>query len=116
MSEEERFIEQLRVGDRYHVMLKSEADRLGLEYFGLPEASDAVIVKLTEKNVRLLMDAGYEPIDYYAMREMREDERPSDTELERAKLEAEAEALRFLRDSHEYIEKWAEEGKSLGQD
>jgi hypothetical protein len=116
MSEEERFIEQLRVGDRYHVILKSEADRLGLDYFRLSEASNAVIVKLTEKNTQLLMDAGYEPIDYYAMRELREDERPLSIEQEIAKRGAKAEALRLLHASHEYIEEWAEEEKSLGQE
>jgi hypothetical protein len=116
MSEEERFIGQLAVGDRYHVMLKSEADRLGLEYFRLPEESNAVIVKLTEKNLQLLMDAGYEPIDYYALRELQEDERPLSIEQEIAKRGAEAEALRLLHASHEYMEKWAEEEKSLGQD
>lgn len=70
--EEKRFIDflkSLNAGDRFHVMPRVEAEKIeGLQYLSIP-GSDNVSVLLNSKNIKILMDAGYEKIDAYVIGE-----------------------------------------------
>ena len=60
-----KFLAQLKAGDSFHVMLKSEAEVLErLEYIIW---DDKAYVLLNSKNIKVLMDAGYKEIDRYVI-------------------------------------------------